>query len=333
MIRPLALGRAALQPILALVLVGAAYGLLHVWPESGRRLVVPDSTDFGAAAPESLVVGYIPVRNAGKLPLHIMSAQGDCGCTEVEAPAVLRPGEASRIVVHFNTSGYSRHVTKHITLSSDDGSYPLRSISFEVYVRYKYSLEPPKVDLGSVHFGEPAPTAKTVLWRSGDYGEPPSLRLTGAGDELSASVAPWQRGAKDYSADIGLRLTSVPAVGSYSRQLVLRTSDALVPLRVDFEVEPSLQAEPAALLIDRATSDRASVKLIGAATTDLTAKSQKALVEATLRSTPKGTLLECRYLGGLQRTESLYDSVVVQYRIAGTSRVERFFVPVVIAPG
>jgi Protein of unknown function (DUF1573) len=95
-----------------------------------------DVHDFGNIK-EGVTVDYtFNFTNSGQNDLQITNAIGSCGCTVPEYPkGLLKPGEASKIKVSFNSSGKSGKQEKSVTLTANIANqYQL--------IRIKANIEP-----------------------------------------------------------------------------------------------------------------------------------------------------------------------------------------------
>lgn len=88
--------------------------------EPGSAAVISfteDKHDFGKITQGEKVSWAFAFKNTGGSDLVISSAQGSCGCTVPSYPHVpVKPGEASKIDVVFDSEGKSGLVQKTITL-------------------------------------------------------------------------------------------------------------------------------------------------------------------------------------------------------------------------
>jgi hypothetical protein len=66
-----------------------------------------------------------PITNNGKAPLHILSAEGECGCLTPHFPPVIGPGRSAEIRVHFEPQPlWSGKVEKGVKVKTDDPTQP-----------------------------------------------------------------------------------------------------------------------------------------------------------------------------------------------------------------
>ena len=296
-------------------------------PMAGHHLFLPPEFALGDALPDSSVVGHIPIRNVGTLPVTITSTAADCGCTDAKAPSLLLPGEAGVVDVTLHTAGDKRLVQKHVLLTSDDDQSRQKVVTISAYVHYEYAAEPPRVDLGTVSYADPLPSAVTLLWRSSDARRG-TLRVTDLSPQLHVEAGPWSSGARDDYRKLTVSLTSVPGVGTYARDIMIDGGGTPVPLHVEYRVLPALK--PTAMLIARTEGGTTELALPGPSVTKVNAVSEKGLVRPSLAQTAAGLLLRCVAQGDVGRTDNAYDSVRVSYTLAGTDRSESVVVPVVI---
>ena len=73
--------------------------------------------DFGTVNEGDIVDVEFEVTNTGETDLVITKAQPSCGCTVPSWPKEpIKPGESSKVVAKFNTSGKTKKQIKAITL-------------------------------------------------------------------------------------------------------------------------------------------------------------------------------------------------------------------------
>lgn len=76
--------------------------------------------DFGTVKEGEIVNAEFTVTNAGKTDLIITKASPSCGCTVPTWPKQpIRPGESSKVVAKFNTSGKPNKQFKSVTLHTN----------------------------------------------------------------------------------------------------------------------------------------------------------------------------------------------------------------------
>ena len=84
--------------------------------------------DFGIINGGDKVQYSFNFKNTGKTDLIISNAAGSCGCTIPEYPkGIIKPGEASKIKVSFNSAGKhgEQHKSVRITTNTEKGTESL----------------------------------------------------------------------------------------------------------------------------------------------------------------------------------------------------------------
>ncbi|MGC9529985.1 MAG: rhodanese-like domain-containing protein [Candidatus Bipolaricaulaceae bacterium] len=107
---------------------------------AGPRIVVtPEVYEFGAVVDGSQVKLEVTVRNDGDAPLHIQRVVPSCGCTSAPLPRdTLAPGQAVKIAISFNTTGYSRYsqpVSTTVSIHATDPSRRRVTVTIRGVVR------------------------------------------------------------------------------------------------------------------------------------------------------------------------------------------------------
>ncbi|HAD97784.1 MAG TPA: hypothetical protein DCG19_10285 [Cryomorphaceae bacterium] len=79
-----------------------------------------ESYDFGQINEGDQVEHDFEFTNTGDAPLIITSATGSCGCTVPNPPKEpIAPGESSKILVQFNSSGKAGNQQKTVTINAN----------------------------------------------------------------------------------------------------------------------------------------------------------------------------------------------------------------------
>lgn len=87
---------------------------------------IPETTfHHGNASPGAMLSHAFTIRNTGKGILKIRKVKASCGCTipQLEKDE-LKPGESTKLIVEFNTFGYSGKQMKTVTVISNDPDAP-----------------------------------------------------------------------------------------------------------------------------------------------------------------------------------------------------------------
>lgn len=100
------------------------------------KLVVPGKKiDYGKQPQGITLVRAIVIKNGGRANLNIDAVVPACGCTTVDFPKVLRPGQAGTIKVKVDTGKSPGPHTKSMTIKSNDPTDPSRVVQFSYLVK------------------------------------------------------------------------------------------------------------------------------------------------------------------------------------------------------
>lgn len=230
------LGTGAVSAVLAF----AATTLLAA---GAPRIVVSEALlDFGELDQGMESNRVLTVRNTGTATLRILDVQSTCACA-VALPDVreIAPGGAARLLVSFLSATVTGHISKHVTICSNDPARPLLEIKILANVYPMFAFSPPGLDLGEIERGRSA--TRTVTLREtkgrpftikGLVCSPPELTIaltppagsTSATYRLQVTLAARQPGPM-----FGRLLVQTDRIGVVNPALVL-TGTVIGPVRV-----------------------------------------------------------------------------------------------------
>ena len=325
-----------------LLLVVTLVSLAFIWramPHAlspGPHLEAPSETvDLGAVVAGETAHGAIPIRNGGNELLSIRAAYGECGCTTVSVPKMtLGPGERTTIDVTFNSRGYTRDVTKQVTILSDAAEGPLSVVRFHVYVSFAAALDRQSVDLTEASYGSVGPTSFVTILRdpaSASGGD--AVELLGVPADVQAILDPvWHHEGAIMTRRLALRLSPVRAPRPYDESMAVRVGAATLPLGLQYVVSPLLHAQPAVGLIQTSKDHQIDIDLAGPAVANVRASDRDGKLSAVVTRAGGHLALIVRPILQTIRPDGDYDVVAVSYESRDGQRKESLEVPVRILP-
>ena len=187
-------------------------------------------------------------KNLGSEDLRILDVKTSCGCTAALASeSVIPPGATGSINVKFDSKTFTGHVTKTITVHSNDPGEPESQLTLRAQVEPMVVLGPERIELGLVRLGE-------KIHRSVRIGARKDKGLKILGVEGPETHFRWEITTVAHPDSdvyvIGLDLLDDAPLGSLSERLAIQTNlEDLKPLPVHLrgEIVRDFRAEPSTL--------------------------------------------------------------------------------------
>jgi hypothetical protein len=168
-LRTAAAERRKITPTQAKVVIGESYSM--------GRMLNGDKKQF-----------KVEVRNEGNGPLNLW-VRSDCGCTTVQGPQQVAPGEAKFLDVNFDSTEFDGDVTKRLILVTNDAVQPVRTFKISGNIQPAYRFLAPSGPV--VVLDEKGGRAELYLTFK-DI-EPFGIRAAGlTGLNGTVTYAPWQ---------------------------------------------------------------------------------------------------------------------------------------------
>jgi hypothetical protein len=109
----------------------------------------PDSIDLGTMQQLETRTVTVKISNTGGGLLVIEDVRADCGCTVPELKVKsLKPGEATDLVIHFDSKQFTGKQHKQIKITSNDPAHRLVELPLSVDVKFVLAIEPPSERVG-----------------------------------------------------------------------------------------------------------------------------------------------------------------------------------------
>src|SRR5690606_1706213 len=120
--------------------------------------------NFGKLQRGAKAAFEFPFENIGKGPLIIQGVHAGCGCTAVEAQngRVYAPGDKGVVKVAIDTSNFSGHFIKMITVMTNEKLLSSRTLTVKAFIEDEVAAYPPVVDFGPVRPGA-APSKRVIV--------------------------------------------------------------------------------------------------------------------------------------------------------------------------
>jgi hypothetical protein len=171
---------------------------------------VSESIDLGKVVKGAPITAVFTFKNAGDADLVISNVRPGCGCTTAEAKkTTLAPGESSTIeALLASTSEYNGHISKNVTVTSNDTSRGAVSLLFQAEVVALATTTPERLNFGSVkadssrtHLlcvfaGDPKTFAITKVVPVGSHVTVPGFRKISVGGREYWEVTVLVKGSK-----------------------------------------------------------------------------------------------------------------------------------------
>jgi hypothetical protein len=100
-----------------------------------RIVVASTKIDFGKQPQKITLNKAVVIRNGGKADLNIQSVTPSCGCTTVDFPKVIRPGQSGKVRLKVDTGSSPGQHTKSVTIKSNDPEKQTLVVEFTLNVK------------------------------------------------------------------------------------------------------------------------------------------------------------------------------------------------------
>ena len=179
------------------------------------------SVDFGTIKRGEKLTAKFFFTNSGPGSLLIQGVQAPCDCTTVEAfnGKTFAPGESGTLIVSFDSTDYSGHVTKALTVITNERAMPDRTLTLSALVNSDIEAQPPLVDFGEV-FVNQTPSQKIMI-KNYMKGDLKIERLRFNEDVLEATMA---KENKDWTIQVKLKPTA--PIGFLKETIYLKNNSA-----------------------------------------------------------------------------------------------------------
>jgi hypothetical protein len=115
-----------------------AAAVLYAQP---RIFIEQRTFDFGTVPEGNKGLPHtFSVANKGNEPLKISSVRTSCGCTVAKFDSVIAPGKVGNVSAEFNTSGFTGHQEKVITVYSNDPDSAQIQLRLKTFIKSALDL-------------------------------------------------------------------------------------------------------------------------------------------------------------------------------------------------
>ena len=87
------------------------------------------------------------VANKGNEPLKIAAVRTSCGCTVAKFDSLIAPGKTGNVTAEFNTSGFTGHQEKIITVHSNDPDSARIQLMLKTFIKSALDVSPKWLNL------------------------------------------------------------------------------------------------------------------------------------------------------------------------------------------
>jgi len=138
---------------------GAVGSIMPGGTEAGSpRIGIPESVDVGLMPNDALGRYDLTVTNEGNLPLHLQQVTTSCECTRGVLPEggmKIEPGGEGMLQIVIDPYRIPAfEATRTLTVKSNDPLEPFKPLEVTSRIEPELSLEPERVDFGTVQKGE-----------------------------------------------------------------------------------------------------------------------------------------------------------------------------------
>lgn len=218
--------------ILALVAVATSPLMVSAQEvaEGSPRLAVPERVlDFGTVAQGEEIGADFTITNEGDAALQVKTVRPTCGCTVVDYPRSIEPGESGVIKAKVDTTEFAGPISKSMLLMTDDPESPSMSLVIKAVVKPFVEVLPrPLVRINAIQ-GEGS-TQRVVLVADPSVGE--DLKITKIESNVPQLLASYRKLDKNELVDergphqfeVELSLADDVPVGPLNAQILVFTN-------------------------------------------------------------------------------------------------------------
>ena len=212
--------------------------------------------DFGTVARGADARHTITVTNLYEEDLRLTHVGTTCGCTAAKPDKdKLKTGEVANIEVKMNTVKFQRQKNSNVdvTLSFTDkrGLTASKSVRIPIsaYIRPDVLIEPGGVHFGSLDVGAGAQQRVSVSYTGRSNW---TIREVSTGNPyLNVEAVETGRRSGSVKYDLVVQVSPEAPLGVLRDKIVLKTSDATVPVLVEAKIEPDIVVTPSVVTLGK----------------------------------------------------------------------------------
>lgn len=122
--------------------------------------------DFGTIFQGKKINHVFVLKNNGDSMLTIGQVSTSCGCTVADVSSrSVAPGKSSEIHVTFNSANFSGHVSKNVTVQTNDPQKSVYTLFVKGSIIEELEASPKQLNLGSIKIGSRKDIALTIANR------------------------------------------------------------------------------------------------------------------------------------------------------------------------
>lgn len=190
------------------------------------ELVVEQGTfNFGTIPQGKTVQHNFTIRNSGDAPLQIKQLNASCGCTAAKpSSSLIPPGRSGEIQVTFDSTNFSGHVQKSVTMTTNAGKAPSYTFNLDGKITEALQVTPRQLNLGQIGAGATKQASITVTNAGVSGVKLLAVNVSSASLQIKANIKKGELKPGE-TGTIELTITARPEAKVLSGYLHIVTSD------------------------------------------------------------------------------------------------------------
>ena len=236
---------------LCCALVAPLSGLSYAQTTSDIVPVDQRNHDFGDVTKSSKSEHKVTIRNPYKSDMRINGVRASCGCTTpILESQVVRPGESTSLIAHFNTDRFTGDKKATLTVSIASPIFTELQLNVKGYIRSDVVVSP-----GEAAFGSIPETTDKKLTLNIDYAGRSDwkiLDIVSPFGFVKANATEVSRGNGRVRYTIDVAVDGSAPEGFIENQLIIQTNDQrrkTFPIAFSASIDKPLKASPPSLAL------------------------------------------------------------------------------------
>ena len=209
------------------------------------------SHNFGDVTKASKIEHRFVLRNPYQSEMRIGAVRASCGCTTpILESQVVKPGESTTLIAHFNTDRFTGEKKATLTVSILQPVFTELQLNVRGYIRSDIVVNPGEAAFGSVPEASQKKLALTL-----DYAGKPDWKIENIVvpfEFLQSDFREVSRGNGRVKYEIDLTLDSNAPEGFVENQIIVQTNDLRrksFPISFSASVDKPIKTAPASLAL------------------------------------------------------------------------------------
>ncbi len=232
-------------------LVAPLSGLSYAQTTSDIVPVDKRNHDFGDVTKSSKSEHKFTIRNPYKSDMRINGVRASCGCTTpILESQVVRPGESTTLIAHFNTDRFTGDKKATLTVSIAAPIFTELQLNVKGYIRSDVVVSP-----GEAAFGSIPETTDKKLTLNIDYAGRPDWKILDIVSPFSfvkANATEVSRANSRVRYTLDVTIDGSAPEGFVENQLIIHTNDQrrkTFPIAFSASIDKPLKASPSSLAL------------------------------------------------------------------------------------